>query len=89
MFVCLTVRDEGTVSKAAIVTVVLLNVDRVSCRKFLKCFLAFNDFSRAKSLVEMDISQAREVVNKYGGCLALISSQPSLELSNESILRRQ
>ncbi len=87
LLVCLIVRDEIIISKMAIVTVVLLNVDRVSCRKFLKCFLAFNDFSRAKSLVEMDISQAREVVNKYGGCFASISSQPSFELSNKSILR--
>ncbi len=53
LLVCLTVRDEGTVSKVAIVTVVLLNTDRVSCSKFLKCFLGFNGFSRRQTLMEM------------------------------------
>ncbi len=53
LLVCLTVRDEGTVSKAAIVTVVLLNADRVSCSKFLKCFLGFNGFSRRETLMKM------------------------------------
>jgi len=53
LLVCLTVRNEGTVSKAAIITVVLLNADGVSCGKFLKCFLGFNGFSRRETLMEM------------------------------------
>ncbi len=72
LLVCLTVRDEGIVCKAAIVTVVLLNADRVSCCKFLKCLLGFNGFSRRETLMEICKAKAGEVINKYGSCLVLL-----------------
>ncbi len=88
LLIYITVRDERIVSKMSIVTVVLLDVDRVSWCQFFKCFLGFNGISRRKSLLEIYIVKAGEVVDKYGSVLVPLLCQTSFELSNESILRR-
>lgn len=43
--ICLTRVNKSVIRKIAIITVVLLNVDRVPCFKFLKYFLGFRDIS--------------------------------------------
>ncbi len=74
-----SVGNESIISETAIVTVVLLNADRVLCYKFLTCPPGFNGFSKRKSLVEINIAKVGEVIKKYGSCLGLLSHQASFK----------
>ena len=77
---------EGIVSKSAIVTMVVLNRDTVFGRKKFNAALGIDSVQSGDLLHEMNVFQAREVVNKYCSISVALESKPTLDLGNKTQL---
>ena len=69
LIVGFTMVNECVVSKLAIVCMVLLDIDAMMGCKFFERDFCMHFFFQQEGLLEMEIVQAREVVDKDGGGL--------------------
>ena len=86
LFLACAVVDECIVGKTAIVCMIVIDADVVVGSELLKCMFCLDGFVTAEVLHEMDIAEAREVVDEDGCCLVSLFGQRSLELGDESRL---
>jgi hypothetical protein len=88
LLVCIAVLLECIVCKSPVVGMVVFDVNAVLFCKSLESYFGLDGFGGRHAGHQMDESQPRIVVDKYGGGVVSTRSEPSLELSKESSLCR-
>ena len=86
LFLSCAVVDECIVGETAIVCMIVIDADVVIGGELLECMFCLDGFVAAEVLHEMDIAEAREVVDEDGCCLVSLFGERSFELSDESRL---